>query len=87
MQKRKVCRDWLTFQFFVVFVVHMSVRVAALAEEAALMVFCPVLPKFILSIEPLVTKSAKMWPSLVQHHPVGEASMQQAVVCFTNTQQ
>ena len=58
MQTRKVCPDWLTFQFFVVFVVHMSVRVAALAEEAALMVFCHVLPKLILSIEPLVTKSA-----------------------------
>ena len=46
----------------------MSVRIAALAEEAALMIVCHVLPELILAIEPLVTKSAQMWPSVAQHH-------------------
>ena len=77
----------LTFQFFIVFVVHMSVRVAALAEEAALMVVCHMLPKLILAIEPLVTKTAQIWPSVAPHQAVSEASMQQAVVCLTNNQQ
>lgn len=56
------CQDleWLTFQFFIVFVVHMSVGVAALAEEAALMIVCHMLPKLILAIKPLVTKSAQV---------------------------
>lgn len=59
VQMGQVCCDMLTFQFFIVFVVHMSVRVAALAQEAALMIVCHMLPQLILSIEPLVTKSAE----------------------------
>lgn len=55
----------LTFQFLIVFVVHMSVRIAALAKEAALMGVCHVLPELILSIKPFVTKSATLRPLLI----------------------
>ena len=55
----------LTFQLFIVFVVHMSIRIASFAKEAAFVGVSHVLPEFILSIKPLMAETACKTAQLV----------------------